>query len=130
MAWEPYNLDQKAHDLVLSFRDKGNVIKESHKMRVTVAYGLERFWGEQFRLRKLDENKAAYWQATWQTLVDILQKAGINLPNDSISPDNTESIKTMTENLWNFDPKQRKVALAILTNLCDIALRIMVRTFV
>ncbi|WP_013334238.1 hypothetical protein [Gloeothece verrucosa] len=119
MAWEPYNIDRKAHDLVLNYRDKGNVIKESHKMRVTVAYGLERFWGEQFRLRKIDENKAAYWQATWQTLAEIMQQAGVNLPNDKLSPEDTTAIKTMTEKLWNFNPQQRKVVLAILTNLCD-----------
>ena len=50
MSWKSYNLDREAQKLVLIYRDKPGVIGQSHKMRSTVAYGLERFWGEQLRL--------------------------------------------------------------------------------
>ncbi len=50
--WQPYNLDHYAQKLVSDFRDKKNVLNESHKMRMTVAYGLERFWGEHLRYER------------------------------------------------------------------------------
>ena len=59
MAWESYKLDQEAHDLVVNYRDKKDALNQAYKMRVAVAYGLERFWGEQFRLVK-DKDKANY----------------------------------------------------------------------
>jgi hypothetical protein len=113
MAWETYNLDRIAHNLVLNFRDK-DVIKESHKMRMTVAYGLERFWGESLRL---EGDKKAFWQATWTALVDIMKKADVDLPNSTKT--DTESIQKVADQLWNFPLDQRKVTLAILTQLCD-----------
>ena len=118
MAWMSYNLDQKAHDLVLRYREK-EVLNQSYKMRMTVAYGLERFWGEQLRLEKNDHQKASYWRDTWQALVEIMRRAGVNLPNDSVDSNNTQQIQQMADKLWNFDPKQRKVALAVLTQLCE-----------
>ena len=39
-SWKPYDLDYYAQKLVLENRDKKNVLNESHKMRMTVAYGL------------------------------------------------------------------------------------------
>ena len=121
MALESYRLDQFAHDLVLKYRDKKDgkisVLNQTHKMRMSVAYGLERFWGEHLRL---DGNKASYWKETWTTLVEILSHAGIKLPNDEIiSEKDTAAIKNMAEKLWTFDTQQRKVALAVLTQLCD-----------
>lgn len=50
--WQPYNLDHYAQKLVSDFRDKKNVLNESHKMRMAVAYGLERFWGEHLRFER------------------------------------------------------------------------------
>lgn len=35
MAWESYNLDREAQELVLKYRDH-DVLNESHKMRATV----------------------------------------------------------------------------------------------
>lgn len=116
MALELYKLDQKAHDLVIQFRDEEKVLNESHKMRVAVAYGLERFWGEQFRLTG---QKAEYWRATWTALVEIMAETGITIPNDQVNRDNTPAIQTMAEQLWGFDQQQRKVSLAVLTQLCD-----------
>jgi hypothetical protein len=88
-------------------------------MRMTVAYGLERFWGEHLRLERNDHQKASYWRDTWQALVEIMRRAGVNLPNDSVDSHNTQQIQQMADKLWNFDPKQRKVALAVLTQLCE-----------
>jgi hypothetical protein len=116
MSWESYNIDQVAHDLVLEISQRKDVLKEVYKMRVTVTYGLERFWGETLCLQG---EKAAYWQQTWQTLVQIMAKANVQIPNDSISLNDPKSIKLMTDKLWNFDIQQRKVALVVLTQLCE-----------
>ncbi|MCG5060675.1 MAG: hypothetical protein KA714_22525 [Limnoraphis sp. WC205] len=115
MAWKSYKLDQYAHDLVLKHRDKKDVLTQAHKMRMTAAYGLERFWGEQIRL---EGDQKAYWKDTWEALVKIMAKAKVKIPNDDVGND-TEKIKVMAEKLWNFDQNQRKVALAVLIQLCD-----------
>ncbi|MCL2931827.1 MAG: hypothetical protein MGG11_05955 [Trichodesmium sp. MAG_R03] len=131
MALESYKLDKHAHELVLKYRDK-DVLNETHKMRMTVAYGLERFWAEQFRLEK-DENqyKAQYWRDTWQTLAYIMKQAKVIVPNDDVNSRNIKQIKEMAKKLWtisdqNLEPEetqkkeeQRKVILAVLTQLCD-----------
>ncbi len=111
MAWEPYNLDQVAHDLVFAQKDK-DVFGQVYKMRTTVAYGLERFWGEKLRL---SGEEAKYWEATWIRFVEVMARAGIEIPNHS------EPGQQITE-LW-LDSKEkrddRKVALAVLAQLCD-----------
>ena len=131
MALESYKLDKHAHELVLKYRDK-DVLNETHKMRMTVAYGLERFWAEQFRLEK-DKNqyKAQYWRDTWQTLAYIMKQAKVIVPNDDVNSRNIKQIKEMAKKLWtisdqNLEPEetqkkeeQRKVILAVLTQLCD-----------
>lgn len=105
MGWDSYNLDKTAHDLVYKFRDT-DARNQAYKMRSTVAYGLERFWGEQLRL---DGDKARFWRETWGALCNVMGKAGINLPTIEANPDN----------LWNFPIEERKVTLAVLTQLCD-----------
>jgi len=83
MAFTSLKVDQVAHDLVLKCcHEYPKGIKESYKMRMTVAYGLERFWGEQFRLKG---DKARYWLETWTKLVEIMGDAGIEIPNDDVS---------------------------------------------
>lgn len=123
MSWEMYEIDRRAQALVLQFRDKKDVLGESHKMRMTTAYGLERFWGEQFRLMReaKTKDKADFWQATWTELCSIMGEAGINVPNDAIAPENTAQVKAMTDKLWDdqFPIEQRKVTLAVLMQLCD-----------
>jgi hypothetical protein len=120
MSLKLYEIDRCAHDLVLKFRDK-DVLGESHKMRMTTAYGLERFWGEHLRLQKDKEgqHKADFWKATWQELCRIMKSAGVKIPNDVVNVDDTKTIQAMTDKLWSFDIEQRKVALSILTELCD-----------
>lgn len=134
MSLKPYEIDRLAHDLVLKFRDKKDVLGESHKMRMATAYGLERFWGEHLRLQRESRDKADFWKETWTTLCKIMKDAGITLPNDQVDPNNTAAIKAMTDKLWAFDlpnegvnpdqdieqcNKQRKIALSVLTELCD-----------
>ena len=138
MTLKPYKLDKYAHDLVLKYRDK-NVLNETHKMRMTVAYGLERFWAEQFRLEKdKNQDKAKYWRETWKTLAAIMKQAKVIVPNDDIDSKNTNEIQEMAKKLWvqsdkdldpnekqksdkkhEFNEDQRKVTLAVLTQLCD-----------
>jgi hypothetical protein len=136
-GWEPYYLDRIAQTLVLSFRNK-DVLNESHKMRMAVAYGLERFWGEHLRLG-LDTDEGKYWKAVWQALVDILKRADITLPNNPVElrkPPQRESkaqktaredrerqkISAMVTKFSDFmqkEPDNQRVALAILVQLCD-----------
>lgn len=120
-GWQPYELDYRAQKLVLNYRDEKDVLNESHKMRMTVAYGLERFWGEHLRLKK-DRNtqpKSAYWENVWQELAAILKQANVNLPHDSIEPNNTEKIEQVVEKIWEMNLDERRVALMILTQFCD-----------
>jgi hypothetical protein len=122
MSWKMYEIDRIAHDLVLKFRDKKDVLNESHKMRVTTAYGLERFWGEHLRLQKDNQDKADYWKETWNALCKIMKSAGVTIPNDAVSITNTTQVKAMADKLWNEQTlpiDQRKVALSVLTALCD-----------
>jgi hypothetical protein len=118
MTWQMYEIDRTAHDLVLKFRDR-DVLGESHKMRATTAYGLERFWGEHLRLVQREQDKADFWKATWDELCKMLKQAGVEIPNEKVNPSDTSSIQAMSAKLWSFDIEQRKVALAILIELCD-----------
>lgn len=107
MAWEDFSIDKIAHDLVFKFHEEEKeVVNQAHKMRTTVAYGLERFWGEHLRL---DGKKSEYWEATWQQLTEMMARADITVPN-------------CPQDLWDsskFSLEYRKVTLAILTQLCD-----------
>jgi hypothetical protein len=128
MAWHSYELDREAQKLVMKYKDK-DVLNESHKMRVTVAYGLERFWGEHLRLisKPKEKEKGEYWKATWSTLVRVMKNAGIEVPNEDIGRDKnnnfiTEDIESMTKKLWDketFPIEHQRITLAVLTQLCD-----------
>jgi hypothetical protein len=118
MSWQMYEIDRTAHDLVLQFRDR-DVLPESHKMRAATAYGLERFWGEHLRLSKGEQDKSEFWKATWDEFCRMMKQAGIKIPNEKVSLSDTSSIQAMSKELWAFDVDQRKVALTILTELCD-----------
>lgn len=129
-GWKPYEIDHLAQKLVVDKRDKKDVLNESHKMRMAVAYGLERFWGERFRLEKDDREKAEYWKAVWKTLADdILKPVGIDLPNDEIESLNpnekekekeeTRNIKNMAARIWGMPQDDREIALTVLAQFCD-----------
>ncbi|MEH2302771.1 MAG: hypothetical protein V7K88_28300 [Nostoc sp.] len=120
MAWNSYGLDQEAQKLVLAakLRDQTS-LKQSYKMRMAVAYGLERFWGEHLRLQKNQPNKSQYWQETWDVLDRIMHKAGVSLPNDQVNADDVKGVQAMSEKLWKMDLADQRVALAVLISLCD-----------
>lgn len=129
MAWQTYGLDRKAQKLVLDakLRDKDS-LNQSYKMRMAVAYGLERFWGEHLRLKKKEMEKANYWQAVWNKLHEILRDAKVNLPNDSVESnlsgkdklkEETKKIQTMAKSLWDMNLDDQRIALMVLTQLCD-----------
>ncbi|WP_211942107.1 hypothetical protein [Cylindrospermopsis raciborskii] len=122
MTWKSYNLDQKAQKLVLIYRDKKGVIGQSHKMRSTVAYGLERFSGEHLRLLSKknddDQQKGKYWQATWKEFTQIMKNAGVQLPEIPTQND-TAQLQDYASRLWNLSIDDQRVCLAVLTQFCD-----------
>lgn len=121
MSWKSYALDEEARKLVKNAlkRDLDDGItepskqsfKEAYKMRETVVYGLERFWGEAKR-HKDGSALAAYWQATWNKLVEILAKAEVKLPKH-------DNVAAMADELWRLSREDQQIALAVLTQLCD-----------
>jgi hypothetical protein len=120
MAWKIYGLDREAQRLVLEakLRDKES-LNQSYKMRMAVAFGLERFWGEHLRLYSKEPDKSKFWKETWDALVKILNEAGVKIPNDVIRADDTDAVKRMAEKLWQLDLQDQRVAIAVLTQLCD-----------
>ena len=123
MSWEFYGLDERARKLVkqqlasareanLPAKETQILIKESHKMRQTVAFGLERFWGEQLRLQDKEPAKANYWRDTWNELVMILKEGEVNLPQH-------QNVDAMADALWKISPENQQIALSVLTQLCD-----------
>lgn len=124
MTWKSYNLDQEAQNLVLKHRDKKGVIGQSHKMRSTVAYGLERFWGEQLRLLNKNDTqeraKGEYWRDTWTTFVRIMRQAGFSqLPQEQVNSNDTNKIKEFAAKLWELPLEDQRICLAVLTQFCD-----------
>jgi hypothetical protein len=120
MAWTTYGLDQYAQKLVLEAKKRDlDSLNQSYKMRMAVSYGLERFWGEYLRLQDREQAKSQYWKKTWDTLVKIMQEAGVNLPNDQVNANNTNQIEAMSEKLWKIPLADQRVSLAVLTQLCD-----------
>lgn len=119
--WKPYELDHRAQMLVLNHRDQKDVLNESHKMRITVAYGLERFWGEHLRLKKENRSqaKSAYWENVWKELASILQQGNIQLPQESIDHNDSTQIKEEVQKIWALNLEQTRIALMILTQFCD-----------
>ncbi|MFN6272062.1 MAG: hypothetical protein ACK4XH_20080 [Microcystis sp.] len=120
MAWKEYNLDRIAQKLVLAakLRDRDS-LNQSFKMRESVSYGLERFWGEHLRLQSKERNKAQYWKETWDKLVETMAEAGIPIPNDTVQINDTESVQAMAEKLWELKLEDQRITLAVLTQLCD-----------
>ncbi|MCA2629874.1 MAG: hypothetical protein ACK4YL_00060 [Microcystis sp.] len=120
MAWKEYNLDRIAQKLVLAakLRDRDS-LNQSFKMRESVSYGLERFWGEHLRLQSKETNKAQYWKETWDKLVETMAEAGIPIPNDTVQINDTESVQAMAEKLWELKLEDQRITLAVLTQLCD-----------
>lgn len=122
MTWNSYNLDKIAHDLVLEARKADpDSLNQSHKMRMAVAYGLERFWGEHLRLqtKEKDQAKSQYWKKTWDALCDVMLKTGIELPKDPVNANKTSEIETISAKIWALKTEDQGFCLAVLTQLCD-----------
>lgn len=120
MGWINYNLDYKAQKLVLAAKSRDpKSLNQAFKMREAVAYGLERFWGEHLRLQDKEEAKSQYWKATWETLVAAMAVAGVEIPNDSVGKSNVNEVESMAEKIWDLDLDTQRVALSVLTQLCD-----------
>jgi len=127
--WQPYSLDRRAQKLVLSQRDKKDVLNESHKMRMSVGYGLERFWGEHLRLERESREKAAYWKAVWDCLWDVLTETSLEIDPDNLklikekisinAPNAKERIETVSKALWDLPIAHQRIALMVLTQFCD-----------
>ncbi|MCL2925015.1 MAG: hypothetical protein MGF17_10435 [Trichodesmium sp. MAG_R04] len=119
------SLDQIAQKLVLDAKDRNSeeknsdCLNQSFKMRMAIPYGLERFWGEHLRLQKKEQVKSDYWKSTWDEFVKIMAKANVTIPNDSVTVDNTQAIRKMSQKLWELDIDEQRVAIAVLTQLCD-----------
>lgn len=120
MAWESYGLDQLAQQLVLDAKAREpQSLNQAYKMRMATAYGLERFWGEHLRLQRREMNASLFWQETWAALVTVMARAGVNLPNQRVNSDDVASIRAISEALWQLPLSDQRVALAVLTQLCD-----------
>ena len=120
MGWNYYGLDREAQTLVLNAKQRDDsTLNQAFKMREAVAYGLERFWGEHLRLQGREETKSKFWKQTWDTLVKIMGNAKINIPNDRVNSDDTRAVQNMASKLWQLDIKDQRIAIAVLTQLCD-----------
>lgn len=120
MTWKSYEVDREAQKLVLAAKERDEKsLNQSYKMRMAVAYGLERFWGEHLRLVAKEREKSLYWKETWNALVTIMGQAGVEIPNDPVNINNAKEIQEMSNQLWQLDIADQRVALAVLTQLCD-----------
>jgi hypothetical protein len=127
--WQPYSLDRYAQTLVLAQRDKKDVLNESHKMRMSVGYGLERFWGEHLRLERENRQKAAYWKAVWDRLWDTLAETSLTIAPTTLQTlkcridpnanNASQQIEEVAQVIWNLPIAQQRIALMVLTQLCD-----------
>ncbi|MBD2045492.1 hypothetical protein H6F78_07755 [Coleofasciculus sp. FACHB-64] len=120
MGWKSYELDRIAQKLVLDARERDpKSLNQSYKMRMAVAYGLERFWGEHLRLKGREETKSRYWKATWDALQKVMGQAGVTIPNDTVNPNKVQEIQAMSAKLWQLPIEDQRVAITVLTQLCD-----------
>ncbi|AKN59983.1 hypothetical protein WB44_01280 [Synechococcus sp. WH 8020] len=121
MAWHPYDLDHLAQEIVLKARNTDHdSLNQAYKMRASCAYGLERFWGEHLRLRANERAKAQFIADVWTGLVGIMARAGVMLPGEMLSnQDSEEAIQAVAEQLWRLDHQEQQATLSVLTSLCD-----------
>jgi len=120
MAWQSYELDRIAQELVLAARELDpKSLNQSYKMRMAVAYGLERFWGEHLRFKGKEEAKSKYWKSTWDAFCKVMQNVDIKLPQDSVNANDTRKIQDISAHLWALPVADQRVAIAVLTQLCD-----------
>ena len=130
MSWHPYLLDDCAQQVINNaiLRDPTRkCLNQVFKMRMTTAYGLERFWGEYLRLsggNEKDRLKAEIIHDTWKFMKQkILADTGIDLPLDSqINTNDSDEVRASLSKLWELrtkNPRQSQVVLAVLVSFCD-----------
>ncbi len=124
IGFHAYSLDRHAYNLVLRYCQDSQIINESHKMRINVAYGLERFWGEHLRddsNNPTDRGKRNYWRDVWKELANIMLEAGIELPDQDckVSGNNVAGITKVTTKLCQMSLADTRTTLAVLSQLCD-----------
>ncbi|NMF83546.1 hypothetical protein [Nodosilinea sp. P-1105] len=136
MTWHTYKLDEIAQELVLDALARSqDSLNQSYKMRTTVAFGLERFWGEHVRLlsknKKDERDKGLYWHDTWKVFRKTMGEAQIHLPKPLKKGGKPEELKQIAGQFWGSVPikvgeteviltlEDRRVAQAVLTQLCD-----------
>lgn len=129
MSWQPYRIDDCARQVVLQAleRDpKGESLNQVFKMRITCAYGLERFWGEYLRLnqRPAERMKAQIILDTWRFMSEeILADTGIDLPFEpNLTLNDKAKVRESLVKLWDLritQPYQAQVALSVLTTFCE-----------
>lgn len=138
MSWTPYLLDNIAQKIVLDAierdkKDGTNSLGQSHRLRGSCAYGLERFWGEQIRLLNEksteDKSKGRFTQDVWRSLAEIMKGAGVTLPAESIDPPPKsgepmkarylQQVQQACNQIRSLDKQETQASLAVLASLCD-----------
>lgn len=137
MTWHTYKLDEIAQELVLTALERSaDSLNQSYKMRTTVAFGLERFWGEHIRLLSKnkssdDYKKGLYWHDTWKAFRKTMAEAHIYLPKQLKKVNDPQDLKAATKQFWGEEAikaeeadvyltlEDRRIAQAVLTQLCD-----------
>lgn len=123
MAWHPFDLDHRAHKIVLNARQRDNdSLNQAYKMRATCAYGLERFWGEHLRLRENESAKADFVKDTWKAFREIMRdcRPDLVIPEEVLSKQCTENyIRTEANKFWLISTNDQQECLTLLVALCD-----------
>jgi hypothetical protein len=123
MSWHPFDLDHRAHKIVLQARERDqDSLNQAYKMRATCAYGLERFWGEHLRLKANEPKKADFVKETWAEFVKIMQKSRPDLviPADVLGNVESETIiEAEASKFWTIKPSDQQECLTVLVALCD-----------
>lgn len=121
MAWNPYDLDHLAQEIVLKARNTDpDSLNQAYKMRASCAYGLERFWGEHLRLKDKEPGKAQFVADVWTGFVGIMARAGVQLPSEMLRNQDSEAhIQSVAEQIWRIPTEEQQALLAVLTAFCD-----------
>jgi hypothetical protein len=123
MGWQPFDLDHRAHKIVLQARERDQVsLNQAYKMRSTCAYGLERFWGEHLRLKRIEPKKADFVKETWAEFVEIMQQSRPDLVIPAAVLNSLECeriIKDEASKFWRIKTSDQQECLTVLVALCD-----------
>ncbi|MGG6265707.1 hypothetical protein ACQ4M3_19935 [Leptolyngbya sp. AN03gr2] len=48
-----------------------------------------------------------------------MKRAGVTIPNDPVNVNNVKQVQAMSEKLWALRLEDQRIAIAVLTQLCD-----------